>query len=68
MLCEPGFPPRSNWADCFPMVHARHLEVVMQMVVQLEGDPQTPSLGAAPEAARQLVGSVVSNLPHGGPF
>ena len=46
----------SSWADCLPMVHARHPDVAMQMVALLEGDPETPSLGAAVQAARRLVG------------
>ena len=46
----------ASWADCIPMVDARHREVAAQLVVQLEGHPATPCLGAAAAAARALTG------------
>ena len=46
----------ASWADCIPMVGARHPEVAAQLVVQLEGHPATPCLGAAAAAARALTG------------
>ena len=39
-----------------PMVDARYPEVAAQLVVQLEGHPATPCLGAATAAARVLMG------------
>ena len=47
----------ASWADCITMVDARHPEVAAQLVVQLEGHPATPCLGAATAAARALTGS-----------
>ena len=48
----------ASWADCIPMVDARHPEVAAQLVVQLEGHPATTCLGAAAAAARALTGIV----------
>ena len=46
----------ASWADCIPMVGARHPEVAAQLVAQLEGHPATPCLAAAGNAARALTG------------
>ena len=54
-----------SWADCLPMVHARHPDVAMQMVGQLEGDPETSSLELQRKPPGNWWESVVSNLPHG---
>ena len=35
------------WADCLPMMFARHLEVASRLVQQLEGHPDSPFLAAA---------------------
>ena len=47
----------ASWADCLPMMYARHPHVAERFIVQLEGS-QTPSLGAAAASARALSGSM----------
>ena len=49
----------ASWADCLPMVFARHRGVALAIVAQLEGHPDTPFLGAAAACARSLVGTMV---------
>ena len=48
----------ASWADCLPMVFARHRGVALAIVAQLEGHPDTPFLGAAAACARSLVGTM----------
>ena len=53
-----------GWADCLPMIEARHPEVATQVIAQLEGHPHGHSLRAAANAAHSLEG--VSKFPVGG--
>ena len=46
------------WADCLPMVFARHRGVALAIVAQLEGHPDTPFWEAAAACARSLVGTM----------
>ena len=48
----------ASWADCLPMVLSRHRDVATRFVVNLEGAPDTPSLGAAASAMWSLTGTV----------
>ena len=48
----------ASWADCLPMVLSRHRDVATRFVVNLEGAPDTPSLGAAASAMWSLTGSM----------
>ena len=45
----------ASWADCFRMIHARHLDVAVQLLGQLEGHPGTPCLQEAVATVRSLV-------------
>ena len=40
-----------SWADCLPMIHARHPDVATALIQQLNGQPVTPCLREAQEAA-----------------
>ena len=53
----------ASWADCFPMVFARHRGVALAIVAQLEGHPDTHFLGAAAACARSLVGTMGFDPP-----
>ena len=46
----------ASWADCSPMIEARHPEVATQVIAQLEGHPLGHSLRAAANAAHSLEG------------
>ena len=46
----------ASWADCLPMIEARHPEVAAQVIAQLEGHPNGHSLRAAADAAHRLAG------------
>ena len=48
----------ASWADCLPMVLSRHHEVAVRFVVNLEGAPDTQSLGAAAAAMWSLRGTM----------
>ena len=48
----------ASWADCLPMVFSRHRDVAIRFVVNLEGAPDTPSLGAAASAMWPLTGTM----------
>ena len=37
----------ASWADCLPMINARHLEVAARIIAQLEGDPSGQSVQMA---------------------
>ena len=52
----------ASWADCLPMINARHPEVAARIIAQLEGDPSGQSVQSAAESAH----SVVLNPPVGG--
>ena len=47
----------ASWADCLPVV-SRHRDVAIRFVVNLEGAPDTPSLGAAASAMWALTGTM----------
>ena len=47
----------ASWADCLPMMYARHPHVAERFIVQLEGS-ETPFLGAAAASARALSGTM----------
>ena len=53
----------ASWADCLPMVFARHRGVALAIVAQLEGHPDTPFWGAAAACARSLVGTMGFDPP-----
>ena len=44
----------SSWADCLPMIHARHPEVATTLLQQLNGQPVTPCLREVREAANSV--------------
>ena len=46
----------ASWADCFPMISARHPAVVDMIIRELDGHPVTPCLSAASRIVRDLVG------------
>ena len=46
----------ANWADCLPMIHARHPHVAAELLEQLEGHPNSPCLQEAATTTRSLVG------------
>ena len=46
----------ASWADCIPMIRARHSTVAEQLVRQLEGHPAIICLHEAASAARSLDG------------
>ena len=46
----------ASWADCLPMIHARHPNVAVQLLGQLEGHPETPCLQEAAASMRSLDG------------
>ena len=46
----------ASWADCLPMIHARHPDVAAQLLGQLEGHPETPCLQEAAATLRSLDG------------
>ena len=48
----------ASWADCLPMIQARHPEVANMFLEKLEGWPDTPFLGAAAVSARTLTGTM----------
>ena len=48
----------ASWADCLPMVLSRHRDVATRFVVNLEGAPDTPSLGVAASAMWSLTGTM----------
>ena len=53
----------ASWADCLPMMFARHPEVASQIVQQLEGHPDSPFLAAAASSARVLSGTMGFDPP-----
>ena len=53
----------SSWMDCLPTTHKRHPVVANQLVDELEGQPTTPFLSAAAEAARNLTGTLGFDPP-----
>ena len=46
----------ASWADCLPMIHARHPEVAARIIAQLEGDPSGQSVQLAADSAHRLTG------------
>ena len=48
----------ASWADCLPMIQARHPEVANMFLEKLEGWPDTPFLGAPAVSARTLTGTM----------
>ena len=46
----------ASWADCLPMIHARHPDVAAQLLGHLEGHPETPCLQEAAALLRSLDG------------
>ena len=46
----------ASWADCLPMIHARHPDVAAQRLGHLEGHPETPCLLEAAATVRSLDG------------
>ena len=48
----------ASWADCLPMIHARHPLVAIVLLHYLEGAAVTPCLSEAGEIAHKLVGWV----------
>ena len=46
----------ASWADCLPMISARHPAVADMIIRELDGHPVTPCLSAASRIARDLVG------------
>ena len=46
----------SSWADCLPMINARHPEVAARTIAQMEGDPNGQSVQSAAESAHRLAG------------
>ena len=46
----------ASWADCLPMINARHPEVVARIIAQLEGDPSGQTVQSAAESAHRLAG------------
>ena len=53
----------ASWADCLPMMFARHTEVASRLVWQLEGHPDSPFLSAAASSARVLSGTMGFDPP-----
>ena len=53
----------ASWADCLPMMFARHPEVTSQIVQQLEGHPNSPFLAAAASSARAVSGTMGFDPP-----
>ena len=53
----------SSWMDCLPTIHKRHPVVAHQLVDESEGQPTTPFLSAAAEAARNLTGTLGFDPP-----
>ena len=47
----------ASWADCLPMMFARHPEVASRVAQQLEGHPDSPFLSAA-SSVRVLSGTI----------
>ena len=49
----------ASWADCLPMVYARHPDVAIQLTLHLEGLPDTPLASAklppSPRHSREWV-------------
>ena len=43
-----------SWADCLPMINARHPDVATALIQQLNGQPLTPCLREAQEAANSV--------------
>ena len=46
----------ASWADCLPMIEARHPEVAARIIAQLEGEPSRHSVWHAAQAAHGLAG------------
>ena len=46
----------ASWADCLPMIEARHPEVAARIIAQLEGEPSGHSVWRAAQAAHGLAG------------
>ena len=46
----------ASWADCLPMIRARHLEIADEFLHELDGGTEAPCLAEAAQAARNLVG------------
>ena len=44
-----------SWADCLPMIHERHPEVAEALLENLNGEPDTPCLSEAQEAAHRVL-------------
>ena len=53
----------ASWADCLPMMFARHPEVASRLVRQLEGHSDSPFLSAAASSARVLSGTMGFHPP-----
>ena len=53
----------ASWADCLPMVFARHPGVAHCFVEQLDGHPSTPFLSAAAASVRTLRGTMGFDPP-----
>ena len=51
---EAGF--WASWADCLPMIHARHPGIAARIIGELDGQPNGHSLRAAVEVAHGLAG------------
>ena len=55
----------ASWADCLPMIRARHPEIADEFLHELDGGTEAPCLAEAAQAARNLVGVMALNLPPG---
>ena len=49
-----GSAHSGSWADCLPMIHERHPKLVGALFGQLNGEPDTPCVREAQEAAHRV--------------